>query len=158
MTKHSSFLVARLFRPYWRTVAPTVIKDLQRRPQIPQYMSDLLGISVPEFLSLSQMYTIPYLVLTKKREILQKIANACGRTTKALCMDHNNMAAILAYILLQSSGEMESVIMNLLNAVSSEFSNLDCAELVRAEPILTASELLKAAGEDDDVKKAKVNL
>lgn len=73
-------------------------------------------------------------------------------------MDHTNMAAILAYVLLQSSGEMESIIMSLLNAVSSEFSNLDCAELVRAEPILTASELLKAAGEDNDVKKAKVNL
>lgn len=68
------------------------------------------------------------------------------------------MAAILAYILLQSSGEMENAIMSLLNAVSSEFGNLDCAELVRAEPILTASELLKAAGEDDDVGKAKVNL
>lgn len=106
---------------------------------------------------MSRVYTIPYLVLTKKREVLHKIANACGRTTKAMCMDHTNMAAILACILLESSGEMESVIINLLNAVSSEFSNLDCAELVRAEPILTASELLKAAGEDNEVKKAKVN-
>lgn len=157
IANHSSLLVTRLFMPYWRTIAPTVVKDLQRRPQIAQYISDLLGMSVSEFLGLTQVYTIPYLVLNKQREILQKISSACGQTIKALCMDHNNMAAILACILLEPSKDIERVIMNLLNMASSEFSNLDCVEdLIGAESILTASELLKAASEENEERKSKV--
>lgn len=157
ISKYSSFLVMRLFMPYWRTIAPTVVKDLQRRPQIAQYLSDLLAMNVSEFLCLTQVHTVPYLVLTKKKDTLQRIADASGRTTKALCMDHNNMAATLACILLHSSDDLENVIMTLLNAVTSEFSNIDCMELVNAEPILTASELLKAASDDNNVKKSKVS-
>lgn len=144
--------------PYWRTVAPTVVKDLQRRPQVAQYMSDLLAMSIGDFLCLTQVYTIPYLVLNKQRDILKKISNASGLTTKMLCMDHSNTAAILACILLEPSKDMERVIMNLLNAASSEFNTIDCAEnFMRAEPILTASELLKAASEENDENKSKVD-
>lgn len=135
-----------------------MVQDLHRRPQIAQYISDLLSMSVAEFLCLTQVHTIPYLVLTKKRDILQKIANACSRTIGALCMDHNNMAAILACIMLHSSNDTEHVIMSLLNEVSSEFGSLGCLELIRAEPILTASELLKAASEDNAATKSNVNL
>lgn len=157
ISKYSSYLVMRLFMPYWRTIAPTVVKDLQRRPQIAQYLSDLLAMSVSEFLCLTQVYTIPYLVLTKKRDVLQRIADSSGRTVKALCMDHNNLAATLAFIFLHSSDDMETFIMASFNAVSSEFSNIDCQELVRAEPVITASELLKAASEENNFKKTKVS-
>lgn len=141
--------------PYWRTIAPTVVKDIQRRPQIAQYLSDLLGMSVSEFLCLTQVYTIPYLVLTKKRDALQKIADACGRTVQSLCMNHSNMAAILACILLQTSNDVESVVMALLKAASPGFNEISCVELISAEPYLTASELLKAAS-DDNTRKAQV--
>ena len=144
--------------PYWRTVAPTVVKDLQRRPQVAQYISDLLAMSIGEFLCLTQVHTIPYLVLNKQRDILQKISKASGLTTKTLCTDHSNMGAILACILLEPSKNMEHLIMNLLNSASSEFNSIGCAEdFLRAEPILTASELLKAASEENDENKTKVD-
>ena len=147
----------RLFTPYWRTIAITVVQDLQRRPQVAQQMSDLLAMTVTDFLRLTQYHTTPYLVLTKKRDILQRVADACGRSIKDQCMDHNNLAAVLAYILLQPSKDTEDMIMGLLRAASSEFDHVDCAELVKGEPMLTASELLKAAGEDDDLKKSRVS-
>ena len=147
----------RLFTPYWRTIATTVVQDLQRRPQVAQQMSDLLAMTVTDFLRLTQYHTTPFLVLTKKRNILQRVAGACGRSIKDQCMDHNNLAAILASILMQPSTNTEEMIMGLLRAVSSEFDNVDCAELVKGEPMLTASELLKAAGEDDDSKRSRVS-
>lgn len=147
----------RLFMPYWRTIAPSVVKDLLRRPQVAQHLSDLLSMRVSEFLCLTQVYTIPFLVLTKKRDILQKIADACGCTIMPLCMDHNNMAAILSCILLQVSEDTENVIMALFNAASPDFSQIDHVELIRAEPILTASELLKAASEDNPGLKSRVS-
>ena len=143
----------KIFAPYWRTVAVTVVQDLQRRPQIAQQISDLLAMSVHDFLVLTQSHTIPYFVLRKKQEIIQRIADASGQSAMTLCREHGNMAAILSNILLQSSSDVESSMISLLISVSPEFKNVDCAELLRSEPQATAAELLKFAGEDDEKKR-----
>ncbi|KAL9594565.1 MAG: hypothetical protein Q9179_005333, partial [Wetmoreana sp. 5 TL-2023] len=152
---HSSLSISRFLEPYWRTLAPTVVQDLQRRPQVAQYLSDLVCITVTELLRLTQTHTLPYLVLTKRRDILQRIADACNCSVKELCMEHSNMSNILAYIMLRSSSEREATIMTALEIASSEFTNVNCSELVKTEPVLIASELLKAAGELDEASKSK---
>lgn len=147
----------KLFAPYWRTIAVTVVQDLHRRPQIAQQVSDLLAMSVTDFLSMTQIHTVPVFVLIKKQDLLQRIADACGQSIMALCREHNNLAAILSCVLLRTSCDVESLVMNLLNAVSPEFSNVDCAEFLKSEPQATASELLRAGGEVDEAEKAKVS-
>lgn len=142
--------------PYWGTVAPTVVKDLHHRPQIAQYISELLGMSVDEFLVLTQVYTVPYFVLTKKRDILQKLAQSCGQSVGLLCMDHNNMAAILTCILLHPSDDMGSIYLKFLAAMSSEFSDIRWRDLLWAQAVSIASELLKVASEGNGVKGPKV--
>lgn len=154
---HSSFAALRLFAPYWRTVAPTVVQDLQRRPQVAQYLSDLLSLNVSELLRLTQVYTLPYFVLTKQQDLLQRIANACGQSIKDLCRVQSNMSAILAYIMMRSGGEAEATIMTALQVISSDFVNVNCSELVKSEPVLTATELLKAAGDGHDVARTNVS-
>ncbi|KAL6718301.1 serine/threonine-protein kinase M1 [Lecanora helva] len=157
LSNHSPFSAMKLFAPYWRTVAVTVAQDLHRRPQIAQQISDLLALSVSDFLCLTQVHTVPFFVLTKKQDVLQRIANACGTSIMALCREHNNLAAILSCVLLKSPSDAEGLVISLLNAVSPEFNNVDCAELLRSEPQATASELLKAAGEVDGVKKSRAH-
>ena len=147
----------KLFAPYWRTIAVTVVQDIHRRPQIAQQISDLLAMSVPDFLSMTQVHTVPNFVLTKKQDILQRIADACGQSIMVLCREHNNLAAILSCVLLLTSSDVEGLVMALLNAVSPEFGNVDCAELLKSEPQSTASELLRAAGENDEIKRPKVS-
>lgn len=66
------------------------------------------------------------------------------------------MAAILAYLLIQPSTDIESMIIALLTEVTPEFSNVDLVELAEAKSITIATELLKAAAEDDEVKRPKV--
>ncbi|KAL8754401.1 MAG: hypothetical protein Q9199_004371 [Rusavskia elegans] len=111
-----------------------------------------MSITVSELLRLTQTYTLPYLVLTKQQNILQRVADACNRSIKDLCMEPANTSAILAYILLRSPSDAEVTIMSALQSVSSEFLNVDCAELIKAEPVLIASELLKTAGDADATK------
>lgn len=147
----------KLFAPYWRTIAVAVVQDIHRRPQIAQQISDLLAMSVSDFLSMTQVHTVPNFVLTKKQDILQRIADACGQSIMVLCREHNNLAAILSCVLLRTSSDVESLVMALLNAVSPEFGNVDCAELLKSEPQSTASELLRAAGENDETKRPKVS-
>ncbi|KAI4194332.1 MAG: hypothetical protein LQ350_007823 [Teloschistes chrysophthalmus] len=144
-----------LVSPYWRTLAPTVVQDLQRRPQIAQYLSDLLSMTVSELLRLTQSYTLPYLVLTKQQDILQRVADACGSSIKDVCMDHTNMSSILAYIILRTTSEAEFTIMTAFEVISSDFANVNCSELVKTEPVLIASELLKAAGDAGEAFKSR---
>lgn len=143
----------RLFAPYWRTIATAVVIDLLRKPQVVQQMSDLLAMTVPDFLLFTQTYTVPYLVLTKKRDILQRIADSCNRSPKSLCMEHNNWAAILASTLLQESSDIENLIMGLFSTVTPEFGKIHYTELLKAEQPLTAGEILKAASEDESRKQ-----
>ena len=157
ISNHSPFSAMKLFAPFWRTIAVTVVHDLHRRPQIAQQVSDLLAMSVSEFLSLTQVHTVPYFVLIKRQDILQRIADASGQSIMALCREHNNLAAILSCVLLRTSSDVESLVMNLLDAVSPGFSNVDCAELLKSEPQATASELLRARGEFDEASKSKVS-
>ena len=157
ISNHSHFSAIKLFAPYWRTIAVTVVQDIHRRPQVAQQISDLLAMSVSDFLSMTQVHTVPFLVLTKKQDVLQRIADACGQSIMVLCREHNNLAAILSCVLLRSSKDAENLIMALLNAVSPEFGNVDCAELLKSEPQSTASELLRAAGENDETKESKVS-
>ena len=147
----------RLFAPYWRTIAVAVVQDLHRRPQIAHQISDMLATSVADFLTLTQVHTVPFCVLTKRKDVLQRIADACGQSIMALCREHNNLAAILSCILLRGSHNVESLVMTLLNAVSPEFSNVDCAELLKSEPQATASELLRVAGGNDEIRKSRVS-
>ena len=157
ISNHSHFSAIKLFAPYWRTIAVTVVQDIHRRPQVAQQISELLAMSVSDFLSMTQVHTVPFLVLTKKQDVLQRIADACGQSIMVLCREHNNLAAILSCVLLRTSKDAESLVMALLNAVSPEFGNVDCAELLKSEPQSTASELLRAAGEDDEIKESKVS-
>ena len=156
-SNHSHFSAMKLFAPYWRTIAVTVVQHIHRRPQIAQHVSDLMAMSVSDFLSTTQAHTVPYFVLTKKQDVLQRIADACGQSIMVLCRDHNNLAAILSCVLLRTSSDVESLVMALLNAVSPEFGNVDCADLLKSEPQATAAELLRAAGEDDEIKRPKVS-
>ncbi|KAL8729547.1 MAG: hypothetical protein Q9166_004627 [cf. Caloplaca sp. 2 TL-2023] len=155
MCQHSSLSAHRMLAPYWRTLAPTVVQDIQRRPQTAQNLSDLLSVTVSELLRLTQIHTLPYFVSTKQRELLQRIADACNRSIKEICMEPVNIAAILAYILLRSPGEAEITSMTAFKAVSSEFNHFDCAGILNAEPLLIAVELLKTAGDADESTKSK---
>ena len=64
-----------------------------------------------------------------------------------MCLDHANLASTLAFLLLQPSNNPGGLVSTLLAAISPDFSETECVELVKAEPILTASELLKVAGD-----------
>lgn len=148
----------RMFEPYWRTIAVTVVKDLQSRPQVPQRVCDLLNIKVSQFLQMTHIFTVPYLVLTKKKEVLQRIADACGpeHSVKSICCGHAQLAAILSCLLLQQSSDVETMILSLVCHASSEFKDANIQELMNSEPMLTAFELLKVAGEEEEGKSTRV--
>ena len=149
----------RLLAPFWRSISVVVIKDLHTRPQTVQLLSDLLGITVNDFLTTTQAYTLPYLVLAKKHDIITRIAQARGKdsTVKAMCTDSLNLPSILATLLLQESLDFEAM-SAILQQTPDKFGNSSLSELAGMAPILTAFELLKAAGDPENHNTARVSI
>jgi serine/threonine-protein kinase ATR len=121
-------------------------------------MADLLGMSVSEFLVLTQSHTLPWLVLNKQAVVIKRIAEARrGPKESVVCTDPINWCPILALLLVQNVPDLETYIMATLKASSEGFKGSDLSELIRIEPASTALCLLKAAGEADEGKKSRVS-
>lgn len=150
--------VERLFSPFWGVIAIESVKDLLVRPQSVQLLSDLLGVSVSEFLVMTQSHTLPYLVMTSKIEVINRISAATGEENSELLMHHENIVAVLALLLQQNVTDIETYIMSLFKAVSKKFNDLDFISILQVGPCEQALHLLKAAAEADDSKKSRVRM
>ena len=130
----------------------TVAKNFQCRPYMAEQLCDLLGMKVDDFLRLTEPYILPYLVLTRKRDMISRVG-ATYKDTKSpfdICSEKDNLAAILAFLLSQPSPNPEGMTMSVLAEVDSTFKGRTLAELVRTEPILIACDLLKSLGDLGD--------
>lgn len=123
-----------------------------------EQLCDLLGMKVDDYLRLTEIHILPYLVLTRKRDIIARIGATYndGKTPFDICSEKNNLAAIIAFLLIQPSTEPEDMIMSTLSNVDSAFEGRALAELVRIEPILITCDLLKSLGDSGEDQKARV--
>ena len=157
LAKTYGVTVERMFKPFWDTIAVNAVKDLLVRPQTSQLMSDLLEMSVPEFLVLTQSHTLPWLVMHKKTDIIKRISHARKDDDGLkVCATTSNLMPILAKLLQQKVPDTGPFIMQLLIAASPGFNDFELTDLMRMEPASIAFYLLKAAGEADDEQKGRV--
>ncbi|KAJ0422527.1 hypothetical protein BJY00DRAFT_69114 [Aspergillus carlsbadensis] len=149
LAQQRSVTPAALCRPFWRTLSVIVAKNLQSRPYMAEQLCDLLGMRVDDFLRLTEVFVLPHLVLSRKRDVIARIGGTYKevKTPFDICSEKDNLAAILAFLLCQPSSEPQKMIMSTLSAVDSAFDGRTLAELVRIEPILIACDLLKGLGD-----------
>ncbi|UKZ81191.1 hypothetical protein TrVFT333_008963 [Trichoderma virens FT-333] len=147
----------RLFEPFWKSLAYMATKDIVQRPQRSRAIAELLQISVNELLLLIQSHALPWLVLDKRKDVIQKIAEARQETEiwRPL-MDSHNTASVLSLLMLQESGSIEEFVKSNLDEISPHFHALSLADIVQSEPVLTAIELLKAAADADASRKRQI--
>jgi serine/threonine-protein kinase ATR len=149
-----------LFSPFWRSIAPGLVKDVLSRPQKVQQLSDLLFLKggVDELLVMTQSDTVPFLVVTKENAVLQRIAQARAVSSiqELIMGSSRTLANVLAKLLLECSNServAESLLQETVPNLKGRF-----VEVVRLEGIMTACEILKAAGDMDDPKKVCITL
>lgn len=136
----------RLFEPFWKSLAYMATNEMVQRPQRSRAVAELLQISVNELLLLIQTHALPWLVLDKRLDVIQKIAEA--RQDEELwqpLLDSTNLAATLALLLVQDPENMQEFTKSRLNDISPHFHPLKLLDLFRSEPVLIAIELLKSA-------------
>ncbi|KAK2593293.1 serine/threonine-protein kinase M1 [Conoideocrella luteorostrata] len=147
----------RLFEPFWKSLAYMATKDMIQRPQRSRAIAELLQISVNDLLLLIQTHALPWLVLDKRQDVIQKIAEARhDENVSYPVMDGPNLASTLALLLVQDTEDIEEFTKSRLNQISSHFHNLPLLHLFLTEPVLIALELLKAASTTDESKKSLV--
>jgi serine/threonine-protein kinase ATR len=122
-----------------------------------EQLCDLLGMNVDDLLRLTEVHILPYLVLTRKRDVITRVGAAYRdvKTPFDICSEKNNLAAILAFLMSQPWSDPEGMIMSVLSDVDSAFGGRTLAELVRTEPILIACDLLKGLGDSGNEKGAR---
>ena len=147
----------QLFQPFWGSLAFSVVKDLVSKPQITRLVAELVQTNTVVLTRLLQKHALPWLVLTKKKDVIQKIAEARGeKETFRPCLDGANLPSILALLLVQDAPDVAGHSMELLRQVSPHFNGSDFVDLLRTDPLMISLELFKASGEANDARKAKV--
>jgi serine/threonine-protein kinase ATR len=139
-----------------------VIKDIINKPQKAQLLADLTEQSVRQLLVLTQADTLPHLVLTKRRDIIEKIAQARRASVgEVLTQPKRNLAKILALLLCQPVTDVESNTMDTLAAIEPairEGANNKLEALIAADITGIAIEILLLAADQDESKKKLVCL
>ncbi|KAF2487961.1 hypothetical protein BDY17DRAFT_290011 [Neohortaea acidophila] len=149
---------SELFKPFWSSIAVSVVQDLHSRPQKIQQLCDLLELDVNRFLVNTQQETVPALVLTQKSNVLQRIAAARGHGTTVqdlLLQPRTNLMATLALLLIQPTQSPEDSAMACLVSVAPGLQGTDLSNLVKIDPALLACHLLKHAGDQSESRKSR---
>ncbi|KAJ0123315.1 protein kinase rad3 [Diaporthe amygdali] len=145
----------RLLEPFWRSLAYSIVKDMLTRPQTTQMVADLLRTSVTELLLLIQSHALPWLVLHRKRDIIQKFSEARrDEHLQDMFLDETNLSAILARLFVQDDANIEHLSMSALTDVCPTFRGTALTEVLKTSPVLTILELLRMSVEGNESTKA----
>lgn len=147
----------RLFEPYWRSLAYLATKDMVQRPQRSRAIAELVQVSINELLLLIQTHALPWLVLDKRNDIIQKITEARQeKDTWRVVMDEMNLGAIIALLLIQDAPDIAEFAKSRLDDISPHFHSNSLLNIIGSEPVIVAMELLMAAGDADQQRKPLV--
>ncbi|KAF2724888.1 hypothetical protein K431DRAFT_261173 [Polychaeton citri CBS 116435] len=156
MSKNTT--IDSMINPFRRSVAISIVQDLLRKPQKAQQFCDLLQTDVNTLLMETQRDTVPVLVLTRRRDVLQRIAVLRGPNAKVqdVCLQPPaNLASTISYLLFQPSTDVEDAVMACLGEVAPELEGSDLSTLVKADSTLIAVEMLKLAAEASAQRKSR---
>ncbi|KAG9049511.1 serine/threonine-protein kinase M1 [Tulasnella sp. UAMH 9824] len=147
-----------LLSPHLQSVSRFVTARICSGPSHLQETCRFLGRSIPDFLAISQMHTLPDLVATKNREAITAMAVHMDKSVGTLLLPLSSK--ILAHVLmLQRDDESSSALDFFAAAVvegSHEAIGLDM--LLNSHRMEIISELVTSMGEDEQSRKALIAL
>lgn len=147
----------QLFDLYWSSLAYLAVKDVATQPKLTRLLAEIQDMSLDQLLLHIQTYALPYLVLNKKKDIIQMIAEVRNETEPwQPCLDIANLGPILALLLTQEAADVQEYTMSLLRHISSHFDEFNLVDLLQIEPLATALNILKAAADADESRKPHV--
>lgn len=145
-----------LMSPFWPSIIVSVLKRHESHPQILQRLMKLFGITQKEFFSQTHRYAVPYMVLTRHKEVLEMIADALEWPIEKLLFQ--NISKTVAVLLLHESLNIGVFVMQSLSEVHNSIKNLDLAQVVNPNRLDIAFEVLKLHDADDEKKSQRITI
>ncbi|GAW27350.1 putative protein kinase rad3 [Rosellinia necatrix] len=157
ISRHRSISPKQLFEHYWSSLAYLAVKDIITQPKLTSLLAEMQDMTPNQLLLHIQAYALPYLVLNKKMDVIQKIAEVRKETEPwQPCLDIANLGRILALLLTQETADIEQYTMSLLRYISPHFDEFRLVDLLQIEPLPTALNILKAAADADESRKPHI--
>lgn len=157
IAKRASMDTTQLLSPYWKIIGFSVIKDIINKPQKAQQLADLTEQSVRQLLVHTQAETLPHLVLSKRRDVIEKIAQARKASiVDVLTQPRVNLSKIIALLLSQPVANVERHAMDTLAAVEPamrESSGNKLEAWVALDVTGIAIEILMLAADQEGARK-----
>jgi hypothetical protein len=135
------------------------VKNVLSCPQRAQNLAEMLELQngVDELLFITQAYTVPLFVVTKRNDILQRIAQACTKTGSIqdiITSPRKNYASVFARLLLATGDSPQHAIALLQQAaprLQASFS-----QMIEVEAVKIGCEILSVAGDWPESRKPKI--
>ncbi|KAJ2996721.1 hypothetical protein NUW58_g883 [Xylaria curta] len=157
IARHRSITPRQLFDLYWSSLAYLAVRDIIAQPKLARLLAEMQDITIAELLLHVQTYALPYLVLNKKKDVIQMIAEARKETEPwQPCLDNDNLGRILALLLAQETADVQQYTMSLLRFISPHFDEFSLVDLLQIEPLTTTLHILKAAADADESRKQHI--
>ncbi|KAI8948096.1 phosphatidylinositol 3 [Xylaria longipes] len=154
IARYRSISPKQLFELYWNSLAYLAIRDIVTEPKLTRLLAEMQDMSLAQLLLHIQEYALPYLVLNKKKDVIQMIATVRDEIEPwQPCLDNANLGRILALLLAQETADIQQYTMSLLRHISPHFDEFSLVDLLQIEPLTTTLHLLKAAADADESRK-----
>ncbi|KAF2971363.1 hypothetical protein GQX73_g2258 [Xylaria multiplex] len=154
IAKHRSITPKQLFELYWNSLAYLAVRDMVTQPKLTRLLAEMQDMSLAQLLLHIQTYALPYLVLNKKKDVIQIIAGVRNETEPwQPCLDNANLGRILALLLTQETTDIQDYTMSLLRHISPHFDEFSLPDLLQIEPLITTFHILKAVADADENRK-----
>ncbi|KAI1427168.1 phosphatidylinositol 3 [Xylaria sp. FL1777] len=157
IARHRSLTPGQLFELYWSSLAYLAVRDIIAQPKLARLLAEMQDISLDQLLLHIQTYALPYLVLNKKKDVIQMITEVRNEAEPwQPCLDKANLGRILALLLTQETADIQEYTMSLLRHISPHFDEFSLADLLQIEPLATTFNILKAAADADESRKPHI--
>ncbi|KAH8156902.1 hypothetical protein CIB48_g11345 [Xylaria polymorpha] len=157
IARHRSITPKQLFELYWNSLAYLAVRDIVDQPKLTRLLAEMQDMSVTQLLLHIQEYALPYLVLNKKKGVIQMMATVRDEIEPwQPCLDNTNLGRILALLLAQETADIQQYTMSLLRHISPHFDEFSLVDLLQIEPLTTTLHLLKASADADESRKLHI--
>ena len=124
-----------------------------------QLVSDVIDIDEYNFVCQVISYTLPYMILMRKHDVIEKMQNIMRHTPKHETLAKtctNYFPEILGILLVQEHMESETSIMRLLTDVCVDLRKTDLPSIVRSDPVEITAAILKSCTEENEARRERV--
>lgn len=147
IAKHKRRTMWQLCTPFWPTLSVRVLKQLNDNRQLVIQFATLLEIRWEDFVRRHLPFTVPYLALSRRFDVVASIAEICQTSPRRIYASH--IPVILAVLMTQDVTDPLRFAEQRWNEADPSFKDIDLATIIGVNIAELTFEILKLSESED---------